>query len=561
MWLGGAGDLPVEITEHVYGRQGIWYGQSQSGLDYPLVAPSEDVRYLLADMYLSYEDPSDYNGEAAFTPPFSIYWLYGFGEDAAEVIPDSGSNSSSSASDSSSSNSDAESLPVPTHSRDIIIRDANGRDVFNSTAPETTQEARDWTPWLAITSWGKENGDTCSIVHYTAWSPGDTPAQRSYPEYFFPEAATLQELTSYRMPKRVRSITALLSSIAKKGLSFGGGYNMELTLETDTPVSGGRLVSGILFNATPGGGDGTYPDCNPSTVGISTINTVPPSTAGQFFLNATGCYYVRQPVRVLTTTPRTVLPEVRLSPGATIEDDLPDVDAGTTTDAAGWPANEQYAHLQIGNDCGACCDCDDYVAVAEYITQQHARYSQMGQLLSSTRDLYHANRTRWIDTKECLQQLPVRIAVQAQRCPYVDIGVQVCNQTDACMVDISVVVTIATLPTGGVAELQQGFTYITQPVVIDNIQRVITQRGAIYVAGDTFSTVIGQLHPAGSAIVRFRLGLSDCGQPVTGIGYQVMAAATAYINGQPINATPVTASDVLNCPPLVTIPAEQCINC
>lgn len=564
-WLGGAGDLSAEQPQHVYGRQGIWYGQSQSGIDYPLTSPSEDVRYLLADLYLSYTDPADYADVDAFIPPFSVYWLYGFGDDAADVVLPDDENSSNSSSSSSMSRSSSSSailnLPSPTHTRDIIIHDAVGNVVFDSTLPDTEFETKNWTAWLAITRWSAANGDQCSVVHYTAWAENTSPEYRSYPEYFFPEDAVLQEMTAYRLPKRVRSVTTLLSTMTEKSLTLGGGYNMQLTLEVDTPVSGGRLVSGIRFDATPGGGDGVYPDCTPGPVDIRTINGISPTPTGQFFLNAVGCYYARQPVRILTEIPRTLLPEVQVYPGATVETDLPDDAAGTTTSAAGWPLDITYAHLQLGNDCGACCDCDDYIAVAEYIQLQHARYKSTGNLLANTRDTYHSNRLRWNATKACLQQVPVRIVVQSQRCPYVDIGVQVCNQTNACMVDISVVVMITTTPGGGTAVVQPGFTFITQPVVVDSIQRVVTQRGAIASEAHTFSTVIGQLHPAGSAIVRFRLGVDNCGQPEPGVGYQINASATAYVKGIPLNASPVTGTDVLNCPPLVTIPAEQCIIC
>jgi hypothetical protein len=39
-----------------YGRRGIGVIQPQSGLDYPFVQPSDDVRYLVSDFYLAYED-------------------------------------------------------------------------------------------------------------------------------------------------------------------------------------------------------------------------------------------------------------------------------------------------------------------------------------------------------------------------------------------------------------------------------------------------------------------------------------------------------------------------
>ncbi len=534
LWLGGAGDL---VVRHAYGRQGIWYDQPQAGQDYPLVSPSVDVRYLLADLYLSYADP-----DSNFSLPFRIQWLYGFGTEVGDT-PDPGS-------------------PVPRHACDIIIVDADDLVVFDSTAIGTQFASRDWTAWLRITRWELPNGSVCSVVHHTAWGLTDTPPVQTYPQYFFPTVAVLQEQTTYRLPKRVTSLIAILDSLTATNVKLSGGYNMELVLNTTVATAGGRRVTGITFDATPGGGSGVYIDCTPEANPIRSINAIQPSTAGHFFINAAGCYYVRRPMRLLSVTPRLLSPETAFAPGDQLEEDLPEDTAGQTTAAAGWPATTEYAHLQIGNDCGACCDCEDYAAVATYIQEQHARYANLGKSFSETRDLYHANRSQWLAAKECLQQSSVRVVVQSQQCPYVDIGVQVCNQTDACMTDIAVTVTITTVPAGGIISIVPGYTYITGPTVEAGIQRVTTRRGAIELNDGTLSTVVEQLTPGGSSIVRMRLSVAGCGGvDIIDTGYQVRAEATAAIADVPINTTPATDSDILNCPPVVTIPAPQCIRC
>lgn len=533
LWLGGAGDL---VVRHVYGRQGIWYDQPQAGQDYPLVTPSADVRYLLADLYLSYSD-TDNN----FSLPFRIQWLYGFGTDY---------------------NTPESESPAPLHDYDIIIVDADDVVVFDSTTIGTQFESRAWTAWLRITRWELPNGDVCSVVHHTAWGLTDTPPAQTYPRYFFPTSAVLQAQTIYRLPSRVTSLVAILDSITAKNVKLSGGYNMELSLNTVVATAGGRRVTGITFDAVPGGGSGVYVDCTPGENPIRSINAVQPTTAGHFFINAAGCYYVRRPMRLLSATPRLLVPETSLAPGSQLEEDLPEDTAGQTTAAAGWPTTTEYAHLQMGNDCGACCDCEDYAAVATYIQEQHARYANLGKSFSDTRDLYHSNRSQWLSAKECLQQSPVRVVVQAQQCPYVDIGVQVCNQTDICMTDIAVAVTVTTVPPGGVISVVPGYTYITGPTVESGIQRVTTRRGAIELNGDVLSTVVEQLTPGGSSVVRMRLSVAGCGGvDIIDTGYQVRAAVTAAIADVPINTTPATDSDILNCPPVVTIPAPQCIRC
>ena len=537
LWLGGAGDL---VVRHEYGRQGIWYDQPQSGQDYPLVTPSADVRYLLADASLSYTDPA--TPDSSFVLPFRISWLYGFGGD--------------------SSDSPDPDTPAPTHVHDIIIVDANDAVVFDSTASGVLYESRAWTAWLRITRWERLDGAVCSIVHHTAWGLTDTPPVQTYPLYFFPDMAVLQEQTVFRLPNRVQSLTAILDILTAKNVTLSGGYNMGLTVTTEPAVAGGRRVTGITFDAIPGAGSGIYVDCGPTDNPVRTINAIPPTATGHFFINAAGCYYARRPMRVLSTAPRRLLPETELAPGNEVEVDLPDDLAGQTAAAVGWPYTTEYAHLQLGNDCGACCDCEDYISVAEYIQEQHARYARIGRSLSTSRDQYHINRNRWLAAKACLQQLPVRVVVQAKQCPYVVIGVQVCNQTDACMTDIAVTIDITTIPAGGIVSIVPGYTYITGPTVEAGIQRVTTKRSAIEIVGEQLTTVIEQLTPGGSSTVRLRLSVADCGgADIMDTGYQVRASVIASLGESPINATPAVDSDILNCPPVVTIPAPQCIRC
>lgn len=537
LWLGGAGDL---IARHEYGRQGIWYDQPQGGSDYPLVTPSADVRYLLADAYLSYTDPA--TPASNFELPFRISWLYGFGTEAgSDPDPDT---------------------PAPTHAYDIIIVDANDDVVFDSTASGMLYASRAWTAWLHITRWESPDGAVCSIVHHTAWGLTDTPPVQTYPRYFFPDRAVLQEQTVSRLPNRVQSLIAILDTLTAKNVTLSGGYNMGLTVTTETAAAGGRRVTGITFDAIPGAGIGIYVDCSPADNPVRTINAIAPTATGHFFINAAGCYYARRPMRVLSTSPRRLLPETELAPGNEIEVDLPDDVAGQTIAAVGWPDTTEYAHLQLGNDCGACCDCADYISVAEYIQEQHARYVKIGRSLSAARDQYHINRDQWLAAKECLQQLPVRVVVQAQQCPYADIGVQVCNQTDVCMTDIVVTIAIATVPTGGIVSVVPGFTYITGPTIEAGIQRVTTKRGAIELIEGQLTTVIEQLTPGGSSTVRLRLNVADCGgADIIDTGYQVRATVIATVGGVPINAVAAVDSDILNCPPAVTIPAPQCIRC
>jgi len=49
------------------------------------------------------------------------------------------------------------------------------------------------------------------------------------------------------------------------------------------------------------------------------------------------------------------------------------------------------------------------------------------------RDQYHENRDRWNLAKCCFEQHPLRLIMQPQICPYIDIAGQFCNMTDECI--------------------------------------------------------------------------------------------------------------------------------
>ena len=107
------------------GRAGLGVVQPQSGLDYPLVAPSADIKYLLADLHLAYDDAGEYDPQV--TPaahPLRIKYLYGAG--CIENTPPAG-------------------FPTTAHAADIVIVDANERVILDTTAGAVTFNAQDWS--------------------------------------------------------------------------------------------------------------------------------------------------------------------------------------------------------------------------------------------------------------------------------------------------------------------------------------------------------------------------------------------------------------------------------
>ena len=258
------------------GREGIGVVQPAAGTDYPLIQPSADMRDLLADFYLAYDDPGDYGGQA-FVLPFRIVWLFGFGTD----VPVAGSIET----------------PLPTHTADLLILDATEQVVFDSTtavfdaehAPYNGFAERDWGDRLHILEWYTDTA-TCRAIVHTKWSPDDDPVPHGYPDDFQPAAAILDARTCYRTPRRVRSLQALLTKLRRIAVvEFAAGYNMQLAV---TSLLTSRYGSAVTFAAVPGSGQGIYPGCDaPPSQYIRKINGVGPSRAGHFQLAANACYF------------------------------------------------------------------------------------------------------------------------------------------------------------------------------------------------------------------------------------------------------------------------------
>src|SRR5690606_26481502 len=88
---------------NTYGRKQIGVNQAGAGAFYPFVSPSDNLEYLIADLFIHYIDD-----KGIFEPPFKIDWLVGFG-----CLPNSS--------------------PVgQTHAYDMQISDNKGQVVFNS---------------------------------------------------------------------------------------------------------------------------------------------------------------------------------------------------------------------------------------------------------------------------------------------------------------------------------------------------------------------------------------------------------------------------------------------
>ena len=251
------------------GRQGVGVNQPPGGLNYPLILPSSDVRYLIADFYLAYEDL-----EASYQLPFRIFWLYGLGCLTAT------------------------SSGTPTHAADVVVVDANNTTVFDSTAATYFREVT-WSSDYKLYEW-RHGTQVCRLLQYVTWPEGDTPAAQNYPVEFEPASAILDGRSLYRLPPRVTSLTALVDTLSGTPVTFVCGYNLDI--QTKSVKAGLRNRTQLIFSAIPGAGNGIKPGCLGSAAdAIYTINDVAPDKAGNFQLGANDCYYVRQPIATFDT--------------------------------------------------------------------------------------------------------------------------------------------------------------------------------------------------------------------------------------------------------------------
>lgn len=524
-----------------HGRQGIGVAQPQSGLDYPLLAPSSDIAFLLADFYLAYDEPAYYDRSMLpFEGPFRIKWIYGLGCEPSTKPAD---------------------VPEPVNMVDLVVVDADDRVVFDSTVATRFFE-REWGDRLHIFEWQTDTA-VCRLVAHTKWA--DTlgePYPRDYQTHIEPDSAVLDERTIERMPARVLSLTVLLDEITGP-VEFVEGYNMQLAAAETLTSPGHRFRPQLTFAAIPGAGLGIFPGCEPDPRPVRTLNGVGPTEGGDVFLAATDCYFVRQPTSLTSTLPRRTRPNVTMSPGNTTDDDLPDAAAGTTTSAAGWPVSDAYAHLLLGNDCGACCTCQDYIDLAEYMNAIGANYQGMGEDVEEIRNLYHANRDRWNDAQLCFHRRPLRVLLQPQICPYIDFAFMFCNQSEECVEALEISVTFETLPSGGSGELVPGFGITTghgQRVAGRRLRKTESKYD-LAGAWPTYSGFWDSVDPFGSVSYRGRLAFPPCGGAGCGDDFEpyvISATVTATANGVPIEVATADGSSTevvsevsdatLNCP-------------
>lgn len=362
---------------HPRGRDpiGIQQGPGQGGDHFPIIGqPSDDIRLLLADAFLAYEDNTN-----KFSLPFHIDYLFGLGTNSVAV-------------------------PItPAHSHDAQIVDDEGLVVFDSLSA-VDFKITDWDSRLKILEWVDDNDQILRIVYHTEFGPNDDVI--IYDDYIEPVRAPLDNRVLYQLPKRLQSVRVGLVTLEDTAIRFKNGFNTTIDVGSTSTTDGALRGTTLTFNAVPNTGAGRFGGCDDVTLpAIRRLNNVGPNERGNFTLDATGCHRIERPVlSQLASGPR----EVRVRDHA----------------------------LQIFNDCSPRCKCEDFLAVWEALRRLRDRYSNAISRFQSIRDLYTKNKDRFQSNLDCRDRTRLRLVLQPT-CPNdLGIGVGYCNNSQECLTNL-----------------------------------------------------------------------------------------------------------------------------
>ena len=483
------------------------------------VAAADNIRYLVADFFLSYDDPGEYDSSLPLVkPPLRIKYLYNVGCWADDRLAGGNAQNTGSATlDGGASQTPEDNIDggaaaseyitqqippaFPTNlgdGADIVIVDAANRVVFDTTVGATARAEQDWGADYKIYTWSKA-GHVCHLVAYTTWTTADND-RKHFAKYMAPANAVLDARATYKMPKRLRRLyvkngttTGPYTGITQ----FSNGYNTEIIAAAPS-VNNFRVNTRVVFNVEPASGAGKYPNCGDvnTAIPITKINGIAPVQGG-ILISGADCVWPRRSVTVDSVT------------GA--------ISADTTQ------------QQQIGADCPPCCECTDYAATALYMNQVQSQYVLIGQRANDVKLLHEQNVARWLDQRECSTN-PLKLFLVPQRCPYMDIVMMLCNPCQECIESSTLTVALS----ASVAEVMCGYTALFAPgingrAVPINVNHVND--------GTQLSAQFPLVRGGASAYLKFRVRFSVRDQyAITGILTGITQAGDPILTG--CNTTP-----------------------
>jgi hypothetical protein len=360
------------------GRESIAVNQpTGGGRDYPFTFKS-DVGDVIADAYLY-----ACGGGCNFERPFSIGWLYGFGQTPAFTDV------------------------MPTHDQDVLIVDANGLEVFNSVEADVFS-AQNWGDRLQVLEWKITSSE--KILRLVQFLTADENSEGfSLPLFYRPKFSNLDDRVIDFTPARVKSLSTPISNLLSGRIKLTNGYNVSLEVEPPKIVPGQRPRTVITVNAVAGSGTGRYdPGCADSPV-IRKVNGIGPDANGNVQITGGDCYRVERPINEVLD------------------------------DAAGQVSIINHT-LQILNDCLPCCTCDGFINTYEGMRRLRNTYADLFTRAHRVRDLYNSNVERWNAQRDCRLAQSIQVAVQPSCDGNVQFGIGFCNHDNVCLDNLVVII-------------------------------------------------------------------------------------------------------------------------
>jgi hypothetical protein len=199
------------------------------------------------------------------------------------------------------------------------------------------------------------------------------------------------------------------------------------------------------------------------------------------------------------------------------------------------------ATQQIGSNCPACCTCADYVDIATYMNNTRDRYKAIGTDAGDVLFLHSDNISRWQSQRECRIQKPLKICMTAQRCPYIDVVAQYCNNCTDCAHNVTLQLNFSAYP-DNVAAPVCSYSMITTAAA---------SQGLFNLDGNwpSFTARLGDVDAGNSASVSFRLAFADARATTVNATVTATADEGPVLAGcAPTDATAVaTISKTLYC--------------
>lgn len=399
-------------TTHTRGRQPIAVDQpTGGGSNYPFSRPSDDIKQLIGDLFVSFDDLDD-----LIEFPIRVAWMAGFGSIAVSPIT---------------------GYPSQVNSHDMLLLDANDVVVFNSThANKFTSSV--WDNRLLVLEWTVDDVNILRCVKHVAWTAEDfiSGQYRQYDNHIVPDNGLLSIECCYKLPKRVTSIQVGLTSFRGSSVSIQEGYNIGLTQpQTISPIDGSSINLGLTsiqkplvvgsrkstkvqISAEPGSGLGAFPGCVSTARDIKTINRVASNSFQNFTFDSSGCIRLQRVVSLTSAEPR------EFGYGA-----------------LSLSSTEARAAIELHNNCKPCCDCLYFARTYQGLKRQWFLYRAIGVNAENVRDTYKNNVDRWLTQKNIRESDTLRNLIQSDGECKVSWGVAHCNASKCCLVNVTLTMT------------------------------------------------------------------------------------------------------------------------